>query len=502
MARRDATNPPGSIGRDRRGDGADSGTSQSYGVAQSTKGHAVSHSVLCTLAAIVMWTSTFIGQQWETLSLFRPVAGILGISVVVTLFLRHRRRVAYLLFMCAGVGVVGGSWAWHGATPVIPGPCSGEAIVKTDPQRINYAIGVVVELQGRRYKAVSHGQVASRLRERLVGEHIFIKGMCEPLSGRFERFDRIHHVSGRIVISEVSEQFSEGSLSMRAANRMRRTMVNGVRFMPPDLRSLFTGLVIGDDRDQPKEMIQQFRASGLSHLCAVSGQNVAYLLAVMSPLLQRLRRLPRWGTTLFLLLWFVALARGEPSVLRASVMAGVVATNALRKNGMNARTVIALTVMTLLVVDPMLAWSVGFGLSVGATMGLAWWSSALTKMIGPRAGIAATLSAQLGTMPVSFLIFGYVPVISMIANPLALAVAGAVMMIGLPLAILGGLWTPAAVVVSWLMVVPVAWVAGVARIGASVSVIGIWNVFGWLCVAVFVAHRWRKSAHQSTPVAR
>lgn len=502
MARRVANNPPGSIGRDRRVDGLDSDTTQSYGAAPTATGHAVSQNLMSTVAAIVMWSFTLIGQQWESLSLFRPVAYILGVTLVTSLFLRRLHHVAGLLVICACIGAVGGSWAWHGASPVIAGPCFGEAVIKTDPVRINYAIGIVMELDGRRFKAVSHGQVASRLRERMVGEHIFVSGMCEPLSGRFERFDRINHVSGRIVISQVSEHFSEGSLSMRAANRMRRTMVNGVRFMPQELRSLFTGLVIGDDRDQPREMIQQFRASGLSHLCAVSGQNVAYLLAVMSPLLQRLRRLPRWGVTLFLLLWFVALARGEPSVLRAAVMAGVVATNALRKNGMNARTVIALTVMTLLIVDPMLAWSVGFGLSVGATMGLAWWSSALTKMIGSRAGIAATLSAQLGTMPVSLLVFGYVPVVSMIANPLALAVAGAVMMIGLPLAILGGLWTPAAVLVSWLMVVPVGWVAAVARIGESVSVTGIWNVLGWLCVALLVVQRWRKSARRSTSVAR
>jgi competence protein ComEC len=44
--------------------------------------------------------------------------------------------------------------------------------------------------------------------------------------------------------------------------------------MPPDDAALFRGLVVGDDRAQSDAMIERFRASGLSHLTAVSGQNV------------------------------------------------------------------------------------------------------------------------------------------------------------------------------------------------------------------------------------
>ena len=49
--------------------------------------------------------------------------------------------------------------------------------------------------------------------------------------------------------------------------------------------ALFRGLVLGDDAEQPPAMIDRFRASGLSHLTAVSGQNVAFLLAAASPFL-------------------------------------------------------------------------------------------------------------------------------------------------------------------------------------------------------------------------
>jgi competence protein ComEC len=320
-----------------------------------------------------------------------------------------------------------------------------------------------------------------------------VEGTCTKTMGPYSRYDRITHVVGRINLKSVSEEFSEGSMAIRAANRMRVALHDGVATMPHNLQALFAGLVIGDDRDQSREMVNQFRASGLSHLCAVSGQNVAYLLAALSPLLNRLRRTSRFVAILIILAWFVLLTRAEPSVLRAAVMAGLVAMNAASGTSMNARTVLAATVIMLLIIDPMLAWSVGFALSVGATAGLAWLSARLGQIIGRRGMFASTLAAQIGTMPVSFLVFGYVPVVSLIANPLALWVAGMVMMVGLPLALLASLVTPIVPVVSWVMTIPVAWVAGVARVCAGASPHGCLNVGLWLCVAGAMWHRWRQT---------
>jgi competence protein ComEC len=362
-------------------------------------------------------------------------------------------------------------------------------------------ISVVLKFRGVRYQVNAYGPPAWRLRERLAGEMVRFTGECGDLTGRFARTQRIAHVVGRINVATIAEEFGEGSAAVRMANRMRRAMVRGVDAMPHDMRALFTGLVIGDDRDQPREMIQQFRASGLSHLTAVSGQNVAYLLAVLSPLLLRLRRGARWTATMAILMWFVLLTRAEPSVLRAAFMAGVVATNAAIGRKQNARVVLALTVIALLIIDPLLAWSVGFALSVGATAGLAWFSARLGKLVGGRGVAAATLAAQLGTAPVSLAVFGTVPVVSLLANPLALGVAGAVMMFGLPVALLAGV-TPALVTpISWVLTVPVAYVAFVARMAAHISPHGLWNALLWACVPLWLWRRRRQSARRPTAVA-
>ena len=486
----DAT-PPGNMNRAPVDE--EDVTSQSYDDPPDEVSHGVSASVGLTILAVVMWVSVMVGEHAPGFWSLRTASCILFV-LFFFYWWRHRRwQVSILTMLVVGaVGLVGGSSAWR-EVPVIDGACSGNATVRTDPTWVGNGVGVVLELHGKRYRVIAHGAPGAHLANRLAGEHVMVTGTCSKTTGPYSRYDRITHVVGRMTVQSVSEDFSEGSIAVRAANRMRVALREGVALMPRNLQALFAGLVIGDDRDQSREMVSQFRASGLSHLCAVSGQNVAYLLAALSPVLRRLRRNGRFIAVLMILAWFVLLTRAEPSVLRAAVMAGLVAVNAASGTSMNARTILASTVIVLLVLDPMLAWSVGFALSVGATAGLAWLSARLGNIIGRHGMLAATLAAQVGTMPVSFFVFGYVPVVSLIANPLALWVAGMVMMVGLPLALLASLLTPLVPLVSWAMTIPVAWVAGVARICSEVSPHGLLNVGLWLCVAGALWRRRRQT---------
>lgn len=490
--RRVADTPPGIIGHARREEEAGDDISQSYDAGPAEGGHRFSPSVLATMCAVTMWVFTVVGEHAEPAAHLRnPVLVIASVAMIYWVRQRLWQPRIWLFVLMSAVGLTGGSSEWNLTSDVIDGPCSGEVTIRTDPTWVGRGVGVVVELHRVRYRVIAHGTPGVRLAQRLAGERVLIRGQCGPTTGTYARYDRISHVLGRMTVEQVSEEFSEGSGIIRAANRMRRALVDGVISMRPDMRALFTGLVIGDDREQSRVMIAEFRNSGLSHLCAVSGQNVAYLLAVAAPLLRRLRPHGRVIATICVIGWFVILTRGEPSVLRAALMAGLVAVNATTRHPMNARTVLALTVILLLILDPMLAWSVGFALSVGATAGLAWLSARIQRIVGGRGMFASTLSAQIGTMPVSLFIFGYVPVISLVANPLALTVAGGVMMIGLPFALVGsmvGHWEP---LVSMVMTIPVQWVAQVAHIASMVSPKGVVNIVFWVLVAWWV---WRRSS--------
>jgi competence protein ComEC len=462
--------------------------------------HRVGSSTRWLLLASLLWAGIWVGEWWPRLFVGRILTLALLIAVCV-LFRFAKTPLLVVIVSLFSVGLASGSAAWHQPLQVLEGPCEGVATIKADPSFRSYGTATVLELQDKRYKVLAYGASGRALAQRLVGESIQIEGECSRNDGQFSRFDRINHVVGRVAVTSVSETYSEGSLFVRTANRMRRSLVRGVEQMPSEHRALFTGLVIGDDRDQSVAMVQRFRDSGLSHLCAVSGQNVAYLLIIASPLLRRRSHWLKWSFTMLLLVWFVALTRGEPSVLRAAFMAGMVASNALLKSPANARIVLSRAVIVLLLIDPMLAWSVGFALSVGATAGLAWASAGIGRMMGSRGVLAATLAAQLGTAPISLLVFGFVPVVSLLANPLAIPVAGVVMTIGIPVALLASAVPVFVPLVSWLLTIPVAWVDGVSRIASFLSPHGWWNVGLWMIVAILLLYRAKKNAKRHTAVA-
>ncbi len=443
-----------------------------------------------------MWAGTWWGESWVGAARLR--AGSL-VLLAVALVLRPTMRVLVVAVVFAGVA--GGSAAWHGAVVSQTAPCAGLVTVMTDPVPVGPGVRVVVEHGGRRYTATAFGAPAWILMRRAAREKVRVDAVCSPLETVYARRERVRHVVGRMSVMSVSEKFVEPPVLVRSANRVRKSMTDGVSRMDASLRPLFTGLVVGDDRLQPREMVERFRASGLSHLCAASGQNVAYLLALAGPLLRRRSPRTRLLLTLAVIAWFVVLTRAEPSVLRAGFMAALVAANAARRHPMNARVVLAVSAMCLLAVDPMLAHSVGFALSVGATAGLAWLSAPLGTLLGDRGTLATTLAAQIGTMPVSLVVFGSVPVVSLVANPLALPVAGVVMTLGLPLSLLGAAVPALVPVVSAAMSLPVMWVDTVARVCSRLSLTGTWNLAAWALVALWVANRWRQHAARRTRVA-
>ena len=179
--------------------------------------------------------------------------------------------------------------AWDSLAPRHTGEFQGWATVVGDPQPFPNATRSVLEIQGERFEHWARGR-AKRLRvaEWAAGDRVLISGMREALDpGRRQRVAS-QHVVGKLTLIWAAEVAEGGPLD-RASNRVRDVLARGSQALPPGDDALFRGLVLGDDADQPPAMIDRFRASGLSHLTAVSGQNVAFMLAAAAPLLRRLR---------------------------------------------------------------------------------------------------------------------------------------------------------------------------------------------------------------------
>jgi competence protein ComEC len=258
------------------------------------------------------------------------------------------------------------------------------------------------------------------------------------------------------------------------AERVRESLRASVAHRPEHQRALVPALVVGDDQRLDPGLAEDFRATGLTHLLAVSGTNLTLLVGFLLVVARWAGLRGRWLILVGALgiVGFVLLARTEPSVVRAATM-GSVALLGLGRNGLQRGTrSLGVAVVVLLLVDPWLALSAGFALSVLATTGILLlappWRDAMHRWL-PRwvaEAVAVPATAQLACTPVVAAISGQVSLVAVGANLLAAPAVGPATVLGLAGGLAGLVWPAAGRTVGTLAGWSVAWIVAVAEAGA------------------------------------
>lgn len=339
----------------------------------------------------------------------------------------------------------------------------------------------------------------------LPGATIRVRGVLEP--GWAARPE-----SARLLVRDEPEVVAPEPWYQRWAGQVRASLRNASSGLAPDAGGLLPGLAVGDERALPPDLADAMRSVGMSHLTAVSGSNLAIVTGLVL-LLMRACRMPRSmavGAAAVAMLGFVVVVGFEPSVQRAAVM-GAIALLAIglgrRRVGLSA---LLGAIALLLLVDPWLALSWGFALSVAATGGLLTVlgrgrdSDSSANRADDRAprsqrlvrdALAVAVVCQLATAPLIAAMGNGISLVGFLANALATPAVPVATVLGL-IAAAVGLWAPG------LAAVPAhgagwgtAWIAGVARFaselpGATVpwpaGVVGALSLGGVIAAGVLI----------------
>jgi competence protein ComEC len=308
------------------------------------------------------------------------------------------------------------------------------------------------------------------------------------------------------VPSRIVDVVADPAWWWRLSERLREGVAEGVAPTPPDERALVPALVDGDDLAISEDLAEAFRTCGMTHLLAVSGTNLTLVLAFVLTVSRWLgvRGYGQLVVGVVATAGFIVLARPDPSVLRSAAM-GVVAIVGLgaggRRRGVRA---LAIAIVVLVLIDPWLARSAGFVLSVLATGGILLlapgWTRALAAwMPRPLAeAISVPLAAQLVCTPAVAVLSGEVSVVAVVANMLAAPAVGPATVLGLIAGLLALVWPPLAHLVGWGAAGAAWWIVEVARRGAALpgasvewSADGVmWVVLVLICVAMVAALPW------------
>ncbi|MGP5252610.1 ComEC/Rec2 family competence protein [Brachybacterium alimentarium] len=286
-------------------------------------------------------------------------------------------------------------------------------------------------------------------------------GLARARDGDPIRIRGVLRTSGSLVVLSAFEATplhgsGPGAWAQTARHALRQQARAATDHLPADEAALVRGMTSGDTTGLSEESEEIMRRAGISHLVAVSGANIALVLAaVLGPLLLAgVRRRPRIVIAGTVVAGYVWLVGDEPSVQRAATMA--VPLLAARFAGVRASpvAVLALTVALWSVLDPVTAASVGFLLSALATAAILIaappLASAIAEASGQRLGeglslvIAVPLVAQLACTPLLILLTPEISLWAVPVNMLVGPLVGPSTVVGLLALVVGTLWPAAA----------------------------------------------------------
>ncbi len=199
-----------------------------------------------------------------------------------------------------------------------------------------------------------------------------------------------------------------------------------------DNASVALALVTGDKSDMSSDIKNNFRASGASHLMAVSGLHLTVVAGALYFVLKKLRipQIPRVVISLFAIVFYVALSGFSKSIVRAGIMMTVLFVSKLFKEKSDALNSLGLATF-LICFNPYAVTDAGAMLTVTAVLGLVTIDKEISKLYMPKNKVlsyfykilTASLSIFVTTLPIMYFVFGTVSLIGVFANLLLIPVA-------------------------------------------------------------------------------
>lgn len=252
-------------------------------------------------------------------------------------------------------------------------------------------------------------------------------GATYVVQGRLRATDRGDAEVAVLVLRHVESMRHPPGVIDRLAAGLRDGLRRSVASSPEAQRALVPSLVVGDTARISRAMSDDFKATGLTHLLAVSGANLALMLSVILALLRGIgvrgwlvRAAAVAGVGMF-----VIVCGPEPSVQRAAVM-GLVSLAATGV-GTGRRSIrgMCVAVVVLMALDPWLSRAPGFWLSLAACLGIVLLGPVFVQSLvrwAPRwlaEALAIPLAAQIMTQPIVTWLSDQVSMVGVFANVVA-----------------------------------------------------------------------------------
>ncbi len=213
------------------------------------------------------------------------------------------------------------------------------------------------------------------------GDMIFISGLFEHATTRrnYKGFDYSQYLKTKniygICKTDVNslKVIKENScfVTNMWINKLRNALKNNLQtLLPSDTASIAIALFLGDSSLIEDTQKQTFSNASLSHVLAISGMHVTYVIVGCSWILNRFDKRKSKYVFIVFLIFFAQLVGGSPSVIRAVIMSSIMIASKIFYRKSDVINNISISCFIILIINPYNILNLGFQLSFLGTLGI------------------------------------------------------------------------------------------------------------------------------------
>lgn len=383
------------------------------------------------------------------------------------------------------------------------------ATVVSEAKETEYYYSYEIKMEGKKLilyvKKNSPQKLKYGMWIKLIGEY------QEPTEARnykgfnYKEYLKTKKIYGTIKSTEISVIKEENTnIIFKFSNNIRNKIITIIKnILPQKTSGLVEEILIGEKENADEDIKENFSKASLSHILAISGTHISYIVVGISFLLTKFKTSKRssYITIILVLILFMFITRFSPSIVRACIMGIIMLMSKVvyRKN--DVINSIAISLIIIIIENPYAIKDVGLELSYLGTLGIVFLNRPVTNLLSKyfnkkiATTLAVTIAAESLILPITVLKFNTVSTLFIISNLLAVPLSGVIILYGYANIFLGlvslKIGKVAAIILNVLAEMLI-WIAEfIAKIPSSIIIITTPNIaiIIWYYIMIFSIYK-------------
>lgn len=335
-----------------------------------------------------------------------------------------------------------------------PEKIKGYAIVVSEPKETEYYYSYNVKIKNKKFILyVKKGHIDKL--EYGMGINLEAEYYEPEENKNFEGFNykeylKTQKIYGTLKAENIQiKKEKDINLIFLISNKIRNKIIETAKdIVPKSTSGILTGLLIGDRSEISQEDDENFRKSSLSHILAISGSHITYIILGITFILTKSRVPRKWIhiSAIMALIIFMFITNFSPTIARACIMGIIMLFAKIVYKKLDILTSISLSYLIILLENPFSIKDLGVQLSYLGTLGIVYLNQPISKFLSKYINkkiaeiLSVTISAQIMVLPIITINFNNISTLFIISNLLAVPLSGIIILLGYSNVFLGMVW--------------------------------------------------------------